>query len=174
MIENESNGCSILNAKEKKKRARHNFIISRVMNWFRCRQCAIFNISKSSKFSRSMSRCCCCCCCRHWRCLQWWWRRWKIISTGFLAQLQQTHWNWMEHLPRKLIIVAIISALDVMIATPKIKISTACVIASRVNVYSCWILSLCRCIFAPKLHKHANVPKNEKQRIGTARNQREN
>lgn len=54
-----------------------------------------------------------------------------------------------NHLPRKLIIVAIISALDVMIATPKNKISAACVKASRFDVYSCWILSLCRCIFAP-------------------------
>lgn len=58
--------------------------------------------------------------------------------------------------------VAIISALDVMIATPKNKISAACVKASRFDVYSCRILSFCRCIFAPKHFHESHVEIKEK------------
>lgn len=86
--------------------------------------------------------------------------------------IARMHNDWLDsklnrvdrYIPRKLIIVAIISALDVMIATPKNKISAACVKASRFDVYSCWILSLCRCIFAPN-YQSTNNRMNEKKII---------
>lgn len=49
------------------------------------------------------------------------------MFTVFISLWNQRAYKIYTHLPRKLIIVAIISALDVMIATPKNKISAACV-----------------------------------------------
>lgn len=65
--------------------------------------------------------------------------------------------------PRKLTMDAMMTAFASMIATAKINISAPCVKASRLELYCCRTLSVCRCIVAPD--SRSNHAKSCRQNI---------
>lgn len=84
---------------------------------------------------------------------------WTFERFWILAHIKKMKRKFVgiSNSPRKLTMDAMMTAFAIMIATAKINISAPCVKASRLELYCCTTLSVCRCIVAPDSRSnHAN------------------